>query len=74
MKNETIQKCSSNSKCLSIIALCISCLTLGLLIGNWIGKCNINSKQMKTKKCIKYDYDGYSGSTCKWSEESEKSK
>ncbi len=60
MSEKAKSNCSTNTNCYAIIALCISLLTLGLLIGNWIGKCQ------KSKKCQSYSVDGKAGSTCNW--------
>ena len=47
MSEKTKSNCSPCSNCYAVIALCISCLVLGLLVGNCMGKCQ------KTKKCNK---------------------
>jgi len=60
MSEKAKSNCSTNGNCYAILALCISLLTLGLLIGNWIGKCQ------KSKKCQSYSVDGKAGSTCIW--------
>ena len=62
--------CTKN--CYAIVALCVSFLTLGLLIGNWVGKCTKNSKNCNVKKCKSKYIDGTSGSTCNWSEYNKK--
>ena len=66
--------CSTSSNCYAIIALCVAFLTLGLLIGNWAGKCQKSTKCNKSKTCQPYSLDAKSGSTCTWSktEKSEK--
>ena len=60
MSEKSNSNCSTNGNCYAIIALCISFLTLGLLIGNWVGKCQ------KAKKYQSYSVDGKAGSTCNW--------
>lgn len=60
--------CKHNN-CYAVIALCVSFLALGLLIGSWVGKCNKGAKYSKTKKCQSYTVDGKAGSTCTWSTE-----
>jgi len=57
--------CSNN--CYAVTALCVSFLVLGLLVGNWMGKCSKNTKWNKAKKCQSYAVDGKAGSTCTWS-------
>ena len=58
----------SNNNCYAIIALCVSFLVLGLLVGNWAGKCASKSKKCnKIKKYQSYSVDGEAGSTCTWS-------
>ena len=69
MNNEN--KASCNNNCYAIIALCISFLVLGLLIGNWIGKCQKTASCKKMKKCQSYSVDGKAGSTCTWSKSSD---
>jgi len=59
--------CSTSSNCYSVIALCVSFLVLGLILGNWMGKCNKINKCNKMKKCQSYSVDGKAGSTCTWS-------
>tara|TARA_B110000014_G_C19516141_1_gene277773 strand:- start:228 stop:434 length:207 start_codon:yes stop_codon:yes gene_type:complete len=49
MSEETKSNCSRSSNCYAVTALCVSLLVLGLLVGNWIGKCQ------KTKKCNKIE-------------------
>ena len=66
MSEKAKSNCSTNGNCYAILALCISFLTLGLLIGNWIGKCQKSKKYQKSKKCQSYSVDGKAGSTCSW--------
>ncbi len=66
MAEKSKLNCSHTNNCYAIIALCIACLTLGLVIGNWIGKCQ------KSKKCQYYTIDGQAGSTCNWSKKDTK--
>ena len=56
-------KCNN---CYSIIALCISFLSIGLIVGNFMGKCQKKKCSKKTLKCNTKYQDAYSGSTCKW--------
>ena len=49
MSEETKSKCSPCSNCYAVVALCVSFLVLGLLAGNWMGKCQ------KIKKCNKIE-------------------
>ena len=64
--NTDSKNCSNN--CYAIIALCVSFLVLGLLLGNWIGQCTNTSKYKKcNKKYQSYSTDGNTGSTCSWS-------
>ena len=72
MAEKTKLNCSHTSNCYAIIALCIACLTLGLVIGNWIGKCQKSKKYNKSKKCQSYTIDGQAGSTCNWSKKDTK--
>ena len=67
MSEKTKSNCSTSSNCYAVIALCVAFLTLGLLIGNWVGKCQKTKKYNKTKKCQSYSIDGKTGSTCTWS-------
>ena len=68
--NTEQKNCSKN--CYAIIALCVSFLALGLLIGNWIGQCAGNKNYNKCdKKYGSYSTDGKSGSTCDWSKTKE---
>ena len=60
---------SKHSHFYAIVALCVSFLTLGLVLGSWMGKCS-KSKKVYTKKCHSYNIDAKTGSTCNWSEES----
>ena len=64
--------CAKSSKCLAISALCVSFLTIGMLIGNWMGKCTKSKKYYDTKKCQSYSVDGKAGSTCTWSKTDKK--
>ena len=50
----------------SVLALCISFLVLGLLIGNWLGTCSQKNNYKNIKKCKSYSIDGAAGSTCTW--------
>ena len=59
--------CSTSINCYSITALCVSFLTLGLLVGSWIGNCQKSTKYNKVNKCQSYSTDGNTGSTCNWS-------
>ena len=64
------KKSNNNSKCnncYSIIALCVSFVSIGLIIGNFIGNCQKNKAYTKKLKCNTKHQDAYSGSTCKWS-------
>ena len=70
---KTENNCEKKNNCCAIIALCISIFTLGLVLGNWIGKCTQKSSQWKSKKCESYYTDGKSGSTCDWSKSKQKS-
>ena len=67
MSEKTNSNCSTSSNCYAITALCVAFLTLGLLIGNWIGSCQKSKKCNKAKKCQSYSIDGKAGSTCTWS-------
>ena len=60
--------CSTSGNCYAVIALCIAFLTLGLLIGNWVGNCQKSKKCNKAKTSKYYSVDGKAGSTCTWSE------
>ena len=68
MAGERDNKNCSTSNCYAVIALCVSFLVLGLVLGNWIGKCS-KGKKYKTKKCQSYNVDGKVGSTCVWPKE-----
>ena len=59
--------CSKSSNCYAVIALCISFLAIGMLLGNWMGKCTKSKKSCDIKKCKSYSVDGKAGSTCSWS-------
>ncbi|MBE37662.1 MAG: hypothetical protein CMP50_03290 [Flavobacteriales bacterium] len=61
MSEKKNSNCSTSSNCYAITALCVAFLTLGLVIGNWIGSCQ------KSKKYESYSIDGKAGSTCTWS-------
>ena len=67
MSEKTNSNCSTSSNCYAITALCVAFLTLGLLIGSWIGSCQKSKKYQKSKKCQSYAIDGKAGSTCTWS-------
>ena len=69
--NTESKNCSNN--CYAIIALCVSFLALGLLLGNWMGQCTKtkNYKTCNINKCKSYKTDGNTGSTCSWSKTSE---
>ena len=69
MAKEKENNTCSNNNCYAVTALCVSFLVLGLLVGNWMGKCSKNIKCSKTKKCQSYAVDGKAGSTCTWSKE-----
>ena len=58
----------STSNCYAVTALCVSFLVLGLVLGNWMGKCS-KSKKYNPKKCKSYKVDGKAGSTCTWPQE-----
>ena len=60
--NTESKNCSNN--CYAIIALCVSFLVLGLLLGNWMGQCTKTNKYKKYQSC---STDGNTGSTCSWS-------
>ena len=64
--------CSTSSNCYAIIALCVSFLAIGMLFGNWMGKCTKSKKYYDTKKCQSYSVDGKAGSTCTWSKSDKK--
>jgi len=63
----------STPNCYSVIALCVSFLALGLILGNWAGTCSKIQKCKKNKKSQKYSVDGKAGSTCTWSNTEKKS-
>ena len=64
--------CSKSSNCYAITALCVSFLAIGMLLGNWMGKCTKSNKYYDTKKCQSYSIDGKAGSTCTWSKSDKK--
>ena len=68
MAGEKENKNCSTSNCYAVIALCVSFLVLGLVLGNWMGKCS-KGKKYKTQKCQSYKVDGKAGSTCVWPKE-----
>ena len=73
MKEEkTSNCCEKSSNCYAITALCISFLAIGMLLGNWMGKCTKSKKYYDTKKCQSYSVDGKAGSTCTWSKSDKK--
>jgi len=85
MVKEKNNQCNSKcNNCYAIIALSISIFTLGLFLGNLIGKCSNASKKYNvkkcksyqidndTKKCKSYQIDGTTGSTCNWSKNTSK--
>jgi hypothetical protein len=74
MSEETKQNCNKSNNCYTIIALCKSFLTLGLLIGNWIGQCQKLKKCNKVYKYKSYSLDSQTGSTCNWTAKKEYSK
>lgn len=74
MVEKSKSNCSTCSNCYATIALCVSFLAIGMIIGNCIGKCQSNQKCYKSKKCSQYSGDGQSGSTCNWTKESKKCK
>tara|TARA_B100000902_G_C27266347_1_gene893738 strand:+ start:476 stop:709 length:234 start_codon:yes stop_codon:yes gene_type:complete len=61
MSEKNKENCYKSYNCYAITALSVAFLTLGLVIGNWVGKCQ------KYKKCQSYSIDSQTGSTCKWS-------
>ena len=61
--------CSKSNNCYAVIALCVSFLVLGMLLGNCMAKCGQSKKCNKAKRCHTYDVDGKAGSTCTWSKE-----
>ncbi|MAZ58467.1 MAG: hypothetical protein CMP56_03550 [Flavobacteriales bacterium] len=68
MAEEKTSNCGSKSNnCYAIIALCVSFLAIGMLLGNWMGKCTKTKTYYDTKKCQSYSVDGKAGSTCNWS-------
>ena len=72
MTKENKNNSCSNNNCYAVTALCVSFLALGLILGNWMGKCSKKTKYSKTKKCQSYAVDGKAGSTCTWSTEKPK--
>ena len=60
------------NNCYAIIALVISIFTLGLFLGNLMGKCSNSEKKYDVKKCKSYQIDGATGSTCNWSKKTKK--
>ena len=72
MSEEKKSTCSTSSNCYAVIALCISFLTLGMVIGNCIGKCSKSKKGCAVKKYESYSIDGKTGSTCNWSKTEKK--
>tara|TARA_Y100001968_G_scaffold310754_1_gene332001 strand:+ start:1534 stop:1764 length:231 start_codon:yes stop_codon:yes gene_type:complete len=67
MSQEKENNICSKNNCYAVTALCVSFLVLGLVIGNWMGKCTAKSKKCnKSKKCQSYSVDGKAGSTCTW--------
>ena len=68
MTTEKGNKNCSNGNCYAVIALCVSFLVLGLVLGNWMGKCS-KSQKCNPKKCKSYKVDGKAGSTCTWPQE-----
>ena len=67
MVEKNKENCINSHNCYAVTALCIAFLTLGLLIGNWVGKCQKATKDYKAKNCKSYSVDGTAGSTCSWS-------
>lgn len=49
-EEKTSNYCSKSSNCYAIIALCISFLAIGMLLGNWMGKCTNSTKYYNTKE------------------------
>ena len=68
MTGEKSNNNCSTSNCYAVTALCVSFLVLGLVLGNWMGKCSKNQKY-NPKKCKSYKVDGKAGSTCTWPQE-----
>jgi hypothetical protein len=69
MSENKKSQCSTSINCYTVTALCVSFLTLGLLIGNWVGNCQKATKCNKIKKYQSYSVDGKAGSTCNWSKQ-----
>ena len=75
MENQS-KSCNSSScwtKCIAIIALVISLLCLGILIGQCMSNCSSKKYKCKTKSyknCKKTD--AYSGSTCNYEKKEKK--
>ena len=67
MGEEKKSSCSTSNNCYAIVALCVSFLAIGLILGNWMGKCSSSKKGYSTKKCQSYSFDAKTGSTCSWS-------